>query len=52
MRQAIQIHRSGKMADTPEAEHLDALYAIARQQNDAELVTALRQRYPHMVQAA
>jgi len=46
MLQAIEVHRSGALADTPPAEHLAALVALARRENLSALSEALRQRYP------
>ncbi len=46
MRQALDVHRSGAVAGTTEAEHLDALVAVAAQQKLDALSTALQQRYP------
>jgi ribulose 1,5-bisphosphate carboxylase large subunit-like protein len=49
MLQAIEIHRSGALCDTPTEEHLDALAALARRKNLTALREALRQRYPEIV---
>jgi ribulose-bisphosphate carboxylase large chain len=46
MAQAIEVHRSGEMADTPPDEHIEALIALAKRRNLAALHEALRQRYP------
>src|SRR5262245_7774695 len=49
MLQAIEIHRSGELGDTPIEGHLDALAALARGKNYGALSEALRQRYPGQV---
>jgi len=49
MLQAIEVHRSGALADTPMEEHLAALAALAERKNLAALREALRQRYPGKV---
>jgi ribulose-bisphosphate carboxylase large chain len=49
MLQALEVHRSGELADTPIDDHLAALVALARGRNLTALVTALRQRYPEVV---
>jgi ribulose 1,5-bisphosphate carboxylase large subunit-like protein len=46
MTQALDVHRSGELRDTPIDEHLDALAALARRKNLKALNTALEQRYP------
>jgi hypothetical protein len=46
MLQAIEVHRSGELADVPATEHLPALFTLAKRKNLTELVTALIQRYP------
>jgi len=46
MVQAIEVHRSGQLADTPPAEHLTALASLAERQKFSALSEALRQRYP------
>ena len=46
MLQAIEVHRSGELKDTPMEEHLAALAALAERKNLAALYEALRQRYP------
>jgi ribulose 1,5-bisphosphate carboxylase large subunit-like protein len=46
MLQALDIHDSGVLRDTPMDEHLRALYSIAERRNLRELREALRQRYP------
>jgi len=49
MLQAIEVHRSGELKETPPAEHLAALAALARRKNLSALTEALRQRYPGQV---
>jgi ribulose-bisphosphate carboxylase large chain len=49
MLQAIDVHRSGELQDTPIDEHLAALAALAKRKNLAALGEALRQRYPGKV---
>jgi ribulose-bisphosphate carboxylase large chain len=49
MVQAIEIHRSGELKDTPPAEHLAALVAVAERKELSALSEALRQRYPGAV---
>ena len=49
MLQAIEVHRSGELKDTPMDEHLAALAALAERKNLAALSEALRQRYPGKV---
>ena len=46
MLQAIEVHRSGDLKDTPMEEHLTALSALAGRKNLTALGEALRQRYP------
>jgi hypothetical protein len=46
MLQAIEVHRSGDLKDTPPEEHLAALAALADQKRLVALRDALRQRYP------
>ena len=48
MLQAVEIHRSGELRDTPIDEHLTALATMARRRNMTELGEALRQRYPDL----
>jgi ribulose 1,5-bisphosphate carboxylase large subunit-like protein len=43
--QAIDVHRSGELRDTPIDEHLTALMSLAERKNLAALREALRQRY-------
>jgi ribulose-bisphosphate carboxylase large chain len=43
--QAIEIHRSGELKDTPIDEHLSALAALAERKKLSPLSEALRQRY-------
>jgi ribulose 1,5-bisphosphate carboxylase large subunit-like protein len=49
MLQAIDVHRSGALSDTPMDEHLAALAALAERKNLLALREALRQRYPGKV---
>lgn len=49
MLQAIDVHNSGELRDTPIDEHLQALAALARRKNLKSLSEALRQRYPGVV---
>ena len=49
MLQAIEVHRSGELKDTPIDEHLAALAALAERKNLTALREALRQRYPGKV---
>ena len=49
MLQALEVHRSGALADTPADHHLPALAAVARERKLAALLEALRQRYPGAV---
>ncbi len=46
MQQAIAIHQSGELASASVDEHLPALAALAQRRGLAELLEALRQRYP------
>jgi ribulose 1,5-bisphosphate carboxylase large subunit-like protein len=46
MLQAIEVHRSGALRDTPAEEHLAALAALAKREKLSALSEALRQRYP------
>lgn len=46
MLEAIEIHRSGELKDTPLEEHTQALAELAQRRGCTALVTALRQRYP------
>lgn len=45
MLQALEIHRSGELRETPIEEHLQALAAAARRKKMGALAEALRQRY-------
>jgi hypothetical protein len=45
MLQAIEIHQSGVLRDTPAEEHVRALYQVAVRRKLDALQTALRQRY-------
>ncbi|MBI4581617.1 MAG: hypothetical protein HY718_18110 [Planctomycetes bacterium] len=45
MMEAIDVHRSGELADAPIEEHLRALIAVAQRRNLKALREALRQRY-------
>ncbi len=47
--QAIEVHRSGELKDTPMDEHLSALEALAARRKLGALSEALRQRYPGKV---
>jgi hypothetical protein len=49
MLQALEVHRSGELRDTPLDAHVTALAAVARRQNLTALCEALRQRYPEVV---
>jgi ribulose 1,5-bisphosphate carboxylase large subunit-like protein len=49
MLQALEVHRSGALADTSVDNHLAALVAVARERKMTALTEALRQRYPEMV---
>ncbi len=46
MLQAVEVHRSGELAGLTPAEHLPALFALAKRKGLVELATALMQRYP------
>jgi hypothetical protein len=46
MAQAIDVHRSGEMADTPPDDHIDALIVLAKRRRLTALHEALQQRYP------
>jgi ribulose-bisphosphate carboxylase large chain len=46
MLEAIEVHRSGELRDTPPDEHLAALAALADRKKLSALSEALRQRYP------
>jgi ribulose-bisphosphate carboxylase large chain len=46
MVQAIEVHRSGDLRDTPIDDHLSALKALAQRKKLTALREALRQRYP------
>lgn len=48
MLQALEVHRSGALADTAWEEHVPALAALARRRQLRELQEALRQRYPEV----
>ncbi len=48
MVQALEIHRSGELGDTPIDEHLRALWALAERKKFTALQSALRQRYPEL----
>lgn len=47
MEQALEVHRTGELSDTPADEHLRALAAVALRHGLKELWEALRQRYPN-----
>jgi ribulose 1,5-bisphosphate carboxylase large subunit-like protein len=49
MLQAIDVHRSGELANVAIDEHLAALAALAQRKNLGALCEALRQRYPGKV---
>ncbi len=49
MLQAVEVHRSGELAGLTPAEHLPALFALAKRKGLVELATALMQRYPGLV---
>ncbi len=49
MLQALEVHRSGALADASIDNHLPALVAVARERNLTALAEALRQRYPGVV---
>jgi ribulose-bisphosphate carboxylase large chain len=49
MVQAIDVHRSGELRDTPVDEHLAALAALAERKSLTALREALKQRYPGKV---
>lgn len=46
MMQALAVHRSGELKDTPMKAHLPALAALAKRKRLKALSEALRQRYP------
>jgi ribulose 1,5-bisphosphate carboxylase large subunit-like protein len=46
MRQALEVHRSGKLSGVPAPEHLAVLIDLAERQQLKALREALRQRYP------
>jgi ribulose-bisphosphate carboxylase large chain len=46
MQQALEVHRSGELRDTPMDEHARALAALAERRRLQALREALRQRYP------
>ena len=49
MLQAIDVHNSGALKDTPIEEHFAALVALAERKNLTALREALKQRYPGKV---
>ncbi len=49
MLQALEVHRSGELAETTIDDHLAALIAIARKRNLTALAEALKQRYPEKI---
>ena len=49
MLQALDIHRTGELADVPMDQHVRALASVARRRQMDALLEALRQRYPNMV---
>lgn len=48
MLQALEVHRSGELADVPLDRHVAALADLARRKRLTSLVEALRQRYPEL----
>jgi hypothetical protein len=46
MLQALEVHRSGELAETSIDDHLFTLLALARGRNLTALTEALKQRYP------
>ncbi len=46
MLQALEVHRSGELGDTPLEQHAAALAAVARRRGLDALAEALHQRYP------
>jgi ribulose-bisphosphate carboxylase large chain len=46
MLEALEVHRSGQLADVADTKHLEALLAVARARGMKALLAALRQRYP------
>jgi ribulose-bisphosphate carboxylase large chain len=48
MLQALEVHRSGELAEASIDNHLSALLALARRKNLTALLEALRQRYPEV----
>ena len=46
MMQAVEVHESGKLADCPAPEYVEAIKALAQRESLAELSEALKQRYP------
>ncbi len=46
MLQALEVHRSGELHDTPIEQHVGALAAVAQRRGLSALAEALRQRYP------
>jgi ribulose-bisphosphate carboxylase large chain len=46
MVQAIEVHQSGELRETPIDDHLSALKALAERKKLTALREALRQRYP------
>ncbi|MEP7188219.1 MAG: RuBisCO large subunit C-terminal-like domain-containing protein [Roseiflexaceae bacterium] len=49
MTEAVQVYQSGELRDVPPEEHVRTLAALAAAQGCGALQTALRQRYPHIV---
>jgi ribulose 1,5-bisphosphate carboxylase large subunit-like protein len=49
MLQALEVHRSGELADVPAGQHVKALASVARRRQMRALLAALEQRYPNMV---
>jgi ribulose-bisphosphate carboxylase large chain len=48
MLQALEVHRSGELGDTPLEQHTAALATVARRRGLNALAEALRQRYPDL----
>ena len=49
MRQALEVHRSGELADVSLDEHVAVLADLARRRRLSALEQALRQRYPEVI---
>ncbi len=48
MQEAIDVYRTGELADVPVEEHTRALYGLATRRKLSVLKTALEQRYPEL----